>query len=223
MSRFAVIIPTLNEGALIGEAVARLTGIEVIVADGESTDDTCAEAERAGARLVVADGGRGAQMNAGAAAARAMHLLFLHADTRLPPDWDRLAADALARPGVVLGAFSLDIADARPAERLIAAGANLRSRLFGMPYGDQALFCSRGTFAALGGFRELPIMEDFDFVRRAKRLGRVALLPRKVHTSPRRWRARGAVKTLFINQAILAGWAAGIAPERLARLYRGTR
>lgn len=224
--RFAVIIPALNEADQIGGAIASAAGAHVILADGGSTDETAAIAQRAGASVVVETGGRGRQANAGAAAAIALGataLLFLHADSQLPPDWMPAAIRALDQPDVALGAFSLRIADARVQERVVAAGANLRSRLLRLPYGDQALFLRQDMFGALGGFRALPIMEDFDLVRRAGRIGRVLTLPQRVTTSPRRWRRMGTLRSVALNQAMLAGWSLGIAPDRLARLYRRTR
>lgn len=220
---FAVIIPALNEADQIGGAIASAAGALVVLADGGSTDETVAIARCAGAEVVTETGGRGRQANAGAAAAiarGATALLFLHADSRLPPDWTPAAIRALDEPGVALGAFSLCIADARLRERIVAAGANMRSRLLHLPYGDQALFLRKEMFCALGGFRPLPIMEDFDLVRRAGRTGRVLILPQRVSTSPRRWRRMGTLRSVILNQAMLAGWTLGIGPDRLARLYR---
>ncbi|MEM8827112.1 MAG: glycosyltransferase family 2 protein, partial [Pseudomonadota bacterium] len=163
------------------------------------------------------------QLNAGAKAARASTLLFLHADTRLPAGWQPKVEAALDRPGPVVGAFSLAIEDAGMRLSLVALGANVRSRLLGRPYGDQALFMRRSTFAALGGFRALPIMEDLDFVRRAARIGHIVTLPDRVVTSARRWRRHGAAKSVAINQAMLVGEALGMPHERLAAFYRRAR
>ena len=201
----------------------RQSATEIIVADGGSADGTRQRAEALGAKLVCSAPGRAVQQNAGAAAATGDILLFLHADTWLPPAALTLVQQALGDPDVAVGAFSLSLRSATPAERLIAAGANLRSRLFNLPYGDQALFMRRQTFEALGGFRELPVMEDYDLVRRARSLGRIVTLPQKVETSTRRWRHLGAPRTTLINQAMLAGWHLGIAPEHLARFYRSAR
>lgn len=211
-----IVIPTLNEAALIGAAIARLGEARIVVADGGSDDQTIEIAEQAKATVVIERGGRGAQQNAGAKALGDVDaLLFLHADTVLPVGWQR-AVERVLNGGAALGAFSLAI----PGHTLIAAGANLRSRLLSLPYGDQALFMRRSAFERLGGFRPLPIMEDFDLVRRASRLGRIATSPMKVTTSDRRWRRRGALRTTVINQMMLAGWAIGIAPARLAAFYR---
>jgi rSAM/selenodomain-associated transferase 2 len=214
--RIGVVVPALNEAALIGAALARLRGVPVTVADGGSSDATRELAAAAGARVVVATGGRGAQQNAGAAALGDVDaLLFLHADTILPDGW-RAEVERILAGGAALGAFRLAI----PGHPLIAAGANARSRLLALPYGDQALFIGRPVFDTLGGFRPLPIMEDYDLVRRARRLGRIGLARTAVTTSNRRWRRRGVVRTTLVNQAVLAGWALGIAPDRLAAFYR---
>lgn len=212
-----VVIPALNEAAIIGEAVRRLAGVRVVVADGGSSDTTAALARAAGAGVIIERGGRGAQMNAGAAALGAVDILvFPHADTVLPADWRAHVTEV----GRAVGAFRLSIADATWAQRLVAAGANMRSRRLGLPYGDQALFLRRSTFETLGGFRPLPIMEDFDLVRRARRLCGVVIADASVTTSARRWRRRGVWQTTLINQLMLAGWALGVPPERLARFYR---
>jgi len=222
----AVIVPTLDEAANIAATLASVRAepdVEAIVVDGGSRDGTPALAAEAGARVIAAAGGRAAQQNAGAAAARAELLLFLHADTRLPPRWAEIVRRTLARPDVALGAFRLTIDGATSAERLVARGANLRSRTWGVPYGDQALFLRRSTFERLGGFARLPIMEDWDLARRARRLGRIAVVDAAVATSPRRWRKLGVARTWLRNQLVLVGWRLGVPPDRLAAFYRRPR
>lgn len=222
--RLSIIIPSLNEAAFIASTLAVCFAepdCETIVVDGGSGDGTIAIARDLGARTLSVVGGRGAQLNAGAAAAQAPLLLFLHADTQLPSGFAGLIASLLANQAVALGSFRLAISDATPGERLIAAGANARSRWFGRPYGDQGLFVRRQTWETLGGFACWPILEDYDFVRRAARLGRIAIADAAVTTSNRRWRARGPLATLVINQLMLAGYHLGLPPARLARLYRG--
>jgi rSAM/selenodomain-associated transferase 2 len=218
----AVVIPALNEAPNIAATLAPVLAEadEVIVVDGGSGDGTAEAAAGAGARVLGATGGRAAQQNAGAAAATADLLLFLHADTRLPAGWSEAVRATLADPGVALGAFSLAIDGATGTERLVAAGANLRSRSWGVPYGDQALFLRRAVFERLGGFAPLPIMEDWDLARRARALGRIRVLELAAVTSPRRWRKLGVARTLWRNQLMLLGWRLGLAPDRLAAFYR---
>lgn len=149
-------------------------------------------------------------------------LLFLHADTRLPPDWPEAIRSTLATPGTVAGAFGFKTDGRFAGQALLEWATNFRSRWFQMPYGDQALFLSRSTFEDLGGFIDLPIMEDYEFVRRLRCRGRVAISSSaKVLTSARRWRALGIVRTVILNQIIIAGYHLGVAPSRLASWYRG--
>jgi rSAM/selenodomain-associated transferase 2 len=213
--KIAVIIPTLNEAAEIAATLARCG--PAIVVDGGSGDGTAEIAAGCGATVLHVGGGRAAQLNAGAAAAPdADAYAFLHADTWPPEDWQSEVERLLAAPGVV-AAFRLGIRDATPAERLIAAVANLRSRLFGSPYGDQMLCVTRVTFEKIGGFRDWPIMEDWDFVRR---VGEVRLSRLAVATSPRRWRKLGPWRTLWRNQMVLLGHRLGVPLDVLACYYR---
>ncbi len=218
----SIIIPVLNEETLLGEtlrSIDRNPETEVLVADGGSTDATRRIAESAGARVLPAKPGRAVQMNAGAAASRGEVLLFLHADTRLPCGYSGQIQAVLNRPGAVAGAFRLGFDDSRASLRLVAAGANLRSRWRQLPYGDQALFVRKDFFVEIGGFRDLPVMEDYDLVLRLRRKGRVSLTPGYVTTSPRRWLKHGIVRTTLIHQFMIAGWHLGISPSRLAEWH----
>ncbi len=215
----SAVIPTLNEAGFIGRTIARVQaadGVEIVVVDGGSRDDTVAIAEGLGARVIESEPGRGRQMNAGAAVGRGETLLFLHADTLLPTGFEQYVRRVLAGSNVVLGAFlfRLDVRTIalRAVERLVA----VRCRLLGLPYGDQGLFLRRSTFDALGGFRDLPIMEDFDLVRRAGRMGRVEIAPAPATTSARRWVVRGALRTTLVNQLCVAAFVLGVAPARIA-------
>lgn len=222
--KISVIVPVLNEAALLGatlQQIPRTEDVEVIVVDGGSTDRSVQIAEAAGARVFRTAGGRAEQMNAGAAVARGDILLFLHADTRLPADFDTAVRETLSRPQVIVGAFRLAIDSSRWSLRLIEALANFRSRCLWMPYGDQALFLRKHHFRTAAGFAKLPIMEDFEFVRRIARWGRVAIARTAVVTSARRWKRLGVLRATLINQGMILAYLLGVEPARLARWYRG--
>ncbi len=222
----SVIIPTLNEAHHIGpllQDLGRASDIEAIVVDGGSRDATAAKVRSMGARVIATPPGRALQMNRGAAAARGRLLFFLHADSRLPRGFDQVIRQAMARPGAVAGAFRLRIDAPGAALRFVEFWANLRSCLLRMPYGDQGLIVGTDLFQELGGFPMLPIMEDFELVRRLRSRGRIVILPAAVRTSARRWLNLGAGRTTLINQAIVLAYLAGVPPQRLARFYRRSR
>jgi rSAM/selenodomain-associated transferase 2 len=222
----SVIIPVLNEAASLERTLATVqTGsyLEVIVVDGGSQDQTVAIAQQWGAQVITTTPGRAHQMNVGAAAARGDLLLFLHGDTCLPLGFDALARRILSQTGVVGGAFMLQIEGQSPGLRLVEWGVKWRSRLFQLPYGDQAIFLKAATFEQIGGFAELPIMEDFVFIQSLRRLGRVAIAPTAVLTSGRRWQKLGVLKVTLINQLMIVGYRLGVSLVRLARWYRTWR
>jgi len=219
----SVVIPARNEEDAILSAMAsaqRHDSVEIIVVDGGSTDNTARFADQFGACVVKSEPGRGVQMNAGAAHAQAHTILFLHADTWLPRGYCEMAHEALHAEGVVAGAFPLGIRGRGRILRLAERIANYRSRKLGLPYGDQAIFCRTDTFRVLGGFKELPIMEDFDFMERLRERGRIVLCPASVSTSARRWQNYGPLRLTLLHQAIILGYRLGISPERLAQ-WRG--
>jgi len=221
-AKISIVIPTLDEDRRLGAALrSTLTGsnVETIVADTTGGDSTREIAQRYGARLVVAARGRARQMNAGAALATGQILLFLHADTLLPRDFDIHVRNTLSRSGVVAGAFELRIGGATGSLRLIEEAANLRSRLLQMPYGDQAIFLGTERFNRMGRFSQLPILEDVDLVRRLRRKGRLAMAPAAITTSSRRWKSLGTWRTTIINQLVMAGHFLGVPYRRLARLH----
>ncbi len=222
-SRVSVIIPTWNEAERVACTVQRaLDGAdEVIVADAGSEDGTVELAKGAGARVILAAGGRGAQMNAGAVLARGEFLLFLHGDTRLPEGFADAVRGTLSDPQPVAGAFELGIDAAGWRYRLMEWGVRQRTRWASVPYGDQALFLRRDTFVRLGGFAQWPLLEDYELVRRLRRRGKIRATGLAVTTSARRWRRLGVARTLVTNQRILLGHAMGVPVDRLARLYRG--
>ena len=226
LPEISIIIPTLNEAENLRSTLAsaeRGTKAEIIVVDGGSTDETVELAKSFGVRLLSTAAGRAGQVNAGALAASGNVLLFLHGDTRLPPDFHQHVQTIMARSGTVAGAFSLGIDSTEFGLRIIEKLANFRSRFFQMPYGDQAIFLRADLFHAIGGFPNMVIMEDFVLMRRIKKEGSIAIAPVPVKTSARRWLKLGILKTTLINQAVLLGYFLGSDPERLARWYRRTK
>jgi rSAM/selenodomain-associated transferase 2/rSAM/selenodomain-associated transferase 1 len=219
----SIIIPALNESATICRTLSPLKEIdnlEVIVVDGGSRDSTAELAGSYGAKVIHAPPCKAIQMNAGASAARGDILVFLHADTLLPKSFKNQILAALNQKGVAAGAFRLAIDSTRAGMQFIEAMAYLRSRYLQLPYGDQALFMKRALFEQIGGFPEMPIMEDFILVRRLKRRGKIVIVPEAVKTSPRRWLHLGIFKTWLINQFIVIAYYLGISPDRLSRWYR---
>ena len=218
--RLSIVIPALNEAAGIRRALQALAplrrrGHEVIVVDGGSNDGTPQLAAELCDRLVVSTPGRARQMNAGARAARGAILLFLHADTSLPPLADRAVTDALA--GKLWGRFDVRIEGRHRLLAVIAWSMNLRSRLSGIATGDQAIFVRRAAFP---GFPEIPLMEDIAFSKAMKRRGAPACLRLRVRTSGRRWEARGVLRTVLLMWRLRLEYALGADPARLARRYR---
>ncbi len=219
----SVVIPALNEADTIGAALARVRQageVEIIIADGGSSDSTREIARQAGAVVLGVSGGRAAQLNAGAARATGHRLLFLHADTLLPEDYARRIHAALDDPSTVAGAFRFRTDASGWGMRLIEWGTNLRSAVFQWPYGDQGLFMEKHVFGELGGFASLPIMEDYELVRRLRQRGRIVTVAEPVLTSARRWTRLGPLRTWWRNQCVIIGYGLGIAPGRLARFYR---
>ena len=222
-ARLSVIIPVLNEAACIRQALEALAplrarGHEVIVVDGGSDDATRELAAPRCDRLLMVERGRARQMNAGARVAAGEALVFLHADTCLPKDADRLILAALERAW--WGHFDVAIESERRLLKLVACAMNLRSRVTGIATGDQAIFVRREAFA---GFPEIALMEDVALSRLMKRRGRPACLRERVRTSARRWEARGVLRTILLMWRLRLLYALGRAPERLAREYADKR
>jgi len=219
----SIIIPVLNEATIIKQTLGQLTQyseIEIIVVDGGSQDETVAIAKTS-AKVITAIGkGRAGQMNAGANLAQSEILLFLHADTQLPANFIDLVTKTLQQHQTIAGAFELAIDGSEMALRWVEMLVKLRSHLLSLPYGDQGIFISKSAFIEAGGFADLPIMEDFEFIRRIKRKGRIAIAPAKVTTSDRRWQKLGVWQTTLINQLMIAGYYLGISPTKLSQFYR---
>jgi rSAM/selenodomain-associated transferase 2 len=220
----SIIIPVLNEAAVIKSTLSQLqkhSGVEIIVVDGGSQDQTVTLAQQTGVKIITVVGkNRAAQMNAGADIAQGEILLFFHIDTQLPSDFTDLAIKTLEQPSTIAGAFELAISGEDQALRWIETLVKLRSHLLSLPYGDQAIFIKKQTFAQIGGFADLPIMEDFELIQRLKRQGKIAIAPSQVTTSDRRWRKLGVWQTTLINQLMIAGYYLGISPTKLSQFYR---
>lgn len=222
----SVVIPTLNAGrALPATADALLVGVtsglvsELVISDGGSTDETAYVAKELGALWVTGPPGRGGQIARGVAAARANWVLILHADTHLSPDWTAAAAVHVQSHAEMAGWFRLAFRANGFAPRLVAGGANLRSRFLGLPYGDQGLLVSRKTLAAVGGVPELPLMEDVALARRLK--GRLRGLDAVATTSAERYLAEGWTRRITRNLGTLVRFRLGEDPARLATRYSG--
>jgi rSAM/selenodomain-associated transferase 2 len=224
MSALSIIIPALDEAATIIETLTSLAplrarGADVIVVDGGSRDGTVERARPLAEQVIASACGRGAQMNAGAAGARGDVLLFLHADTRLPPEADRLIHEGLARSGRAWGRFDVAIDGQSPLLPLVALGMNLRSRLSGIATGDQAMFATRKAFDQAQGFPDIALMEDIVLSRRLKRISPPLCLAPPVVTSGRRWDERGALRTIWLMWRLRFAFFFGAAPDALARRY----
>jgi rSAM/selenodomain-associated transferase 2 len=231
MGRLTIVLPVLNEAAIIVAALQALAplrarGAEIIVADGGSRDGTARLAEPLATRVITVrrgggGGGRGAAMNAGAALGAGDALVFLHADTALPDDADRLIAAALSHRA--WGRFDLRIAGRHPLLAVVARMINLRSRLTGVATGDQAIFVSRAAFEKVGGFPDLPLMEDIATSRRLKRLCRPFCIATPAVTSGRRWERNGVLRTILLMWRLRLSYYLGVEPALLAALYDGPR
>ena len=223
----AIVVPVLNESAalavhLVALQDLRARGVQIVVADGGSRDDSVLIAEAHADQVLSAPAGRASQMNAGAAACHSDLLLFLHADTRLPERADDLVRQALAGRHV-WGRFDVRFNADRALLRTVAGAMNRRSRLTGICTGDQALFMRRAAFEAVGGFPPLALMEDIELSRRLKRLSRPACVRAQVVTSARRWQQHGAWRTIALMWWLRAAYFFGVDPERLQRWYRAPK
>ena len=223
--RLSIIIPTLNEAATIRTTlealqILRNLGVEVIVADGGSTDATPELAAPLADRVLSAPLGRARQMNAGAMAAKGEILLFLHADTRLPERADTLVLEGLAASGRLWGRFDVRISGRPSMLRVVAFFMNRRSRWSYIATGDQAMFVRRETFQVFGGFPDQPLMEDIELSKRLCRLGPPLCLRERVITSGRRWEMRGVWRTIWLMWRLRWLYWWGMSAEQLAEKYR---
>ncbi len=222
----SVIIPVFREedtiNALLDHVVSISsgTGIEIIVADGDELGSTIRMISKEGVTPITAPKGRAAQMNEAAKAAHGDTLLFLHADTLLPPSaFDEIRA-AMASGRFAGGAFDLGFEDRRIIFRLTALFASFKHRLTRVPYGDQAIFIRRSVFEALGGYADIPLMEDIDLMKRLKRSRmKIRISRSRVKTSTRSWDTNGIAYTILRNWTLQVLFLCGVSPHRLARHY----
>jgi rSAM/selenodomain-associated transferase 2 len=229
--RISVVIPVLNEREDLPGSLTALANFsdlcEIIIVDGGSTDGTRESLSNclpAHACVIDSARGRGNQLNAGARAATGDVVIFLHADTRLPANAIQQITEALCEEEVAGGGFCVRFRESAPwTLRVVAAGINLRTRLFRSPTGDQAIFSRQDSFRAAGGIAQWPIFEDVDFVHRLKRVGRFAIVPSHVTTSARRYIARGVLRTVLLMYALRVGYWLGISPNRLHRWFKDVR
>jgi rSAM/selenodomain-associated transferase 2 len=224
MSSLSIIMPVLDEAGGIAAALEALAplrrrGAEVIVVDGGSRDRTMELARPLADRVIAAPQGRGAQMNAGAAIAKGEVLLFLHADTLLPPQADRLVLDGLRGSLWQWGRFDVQIEGRSPLLPLVAAFMNWRSLITGIATGDQAMFVSRAAFDLVGGFPDIALMEDVAMSKRLKRVSRPLCLAARVTTAGRRFDERGVVRTVLLMWRLRLSYWLGAEPAALARRY----
>jgi len=224
MSKLSIILPVLNEGegivaALDALAELRTLGTEVIVVDGGSHDATIQRARLRADRVITGPRGRALQMNAGAAKATGDVLLFLHADTRLPPAADHVVLDGLAQSDRSWGRFDVKIDGRSPLLAIVGRLMGARSRLTGIATGDQAIFVRRDTFERLGGFADIPLMEDVELCKRLKRAGAPLCLSERVVTSGRRWEKHGVLATIVLMWRLRFAYFRGADPRDLARQY----
>jgi len=222
----SIIIPVLNEAKGIMGSIAHLreiagdTAMEIIVVDGDPGGSTINAIIDTTVRKLTSDQGRARQMNCGAASASGEILLFLHADTLLPGNAFVLVLAALKDRRVVAGAFDLGIDSSRPVFRITETYVAVRTRLTRIPFGDQAIFIRRDHFEKINGYQDLPLMEDVELMKRIRKQGqRIAIIPEKVRTSPRRYEQEGVLSCTFRNLVLQLLYALGVPPERLVKWY----
>ena len=225
MTMISIVVPVLDEAREVARSLGRLqrlrvAGHQVVVVDGGSTDGTPRIAAPLTDRLIQAPRGRARQMNAGAAAAKGSVLLFLHADTTLPERADRLVLDGMGSTGRRWGRFDVRLSGRHPLLRLGGRWISARSRLTGVATGDQAIFIRRDLFERLGGYPDIPLMEDVALTKALRRHGRPLCIREPVITSSRRWEERGILRTMVLMNRLRLAYFLGADPSRLAERYR---
>ena len=223
--KLSIVMPVLDEAERIVEqlttlAPLRASGVELVVVDGGSTDATVTLAAPHADRVLTSARGRARQMNSGAAAASGDVLVFLHADTRLPADADKLIMEGLASTGKIWGRFDVAIDGRSPLLPVVAALMNLRSRITGIATGDQAIFVTRAAFVEAGGYPDQPLMEDIELSKRLRARRAPLCLKARAVTSGRRWETRGVWRTIILMWSLRLAYFLGTSPEPLAKRYR---
>ncbi len=219
----SVIIPTFNEESLIARAIRSAkkgSDVEIIVVDGGSKDKTIKIAKSCGARVIKSERGRGIQMNMGSTIAKGEILIFLHADTILPEKFDEHVFKIMAKEGVSGGAFRFGLDGRGLKYRIIEFGVGLRTNLFKLPYGDQAIFLSAKLFKEVGRFSDIPLMEDVAIVKKLARRGKIFIAPAPAVSSSRRWQTMGALRATIINYVSILAYLIGFSPQTIAIWYQ---
>ncbi len=222
----SVVIPTLNEEANLPkslQSVGKIPRGEVIVADGGSQDRTVPVAQEWGAKIVLSEPSRGGQMNAGARIASGDILLFLHADTVLPEKYAELIRHALLDPNISGGSFAVKFSLKTRGLNVKSRAISWRTKVLRKPYGDQAIFVRASLFSLMGGYADIPLMEDVEFVNRLRRRGKLAFIREPVVTDSRRFESQGRIRATLRNKFTKIGYTLGVPPERLARFYYRSR
>jgi len=223
---FSIILPVLNESLIINQTIEHIyrlgqgVDLEVIVVDGDTEGGTVYSIKDESVIKVISPKGRGRQMNKGASVATGDILLFLHTDTELPENAFRTISAVIDSKQCVGGAFDLGIKSGRLIFRLIEKMVYIRTRLTGIPYGDQAIFIKKDFFAGMKGYQEIPIMEDVELMRRIKKSGyKIYIIPQRVLTSPRRWEKEGVIYCTLRNWMLIGLYLLGVGPEKLVKFY----
>jgi rSAM/selenodomain-associated transferase 2 len=225
----SIILPVLNEAGTINDVIAHLREreradlVEIIVVDGDPGGSTIREIRDQGVRTALSAHGRARQMNHGAALARGDILLFLHADTELPRNAFALITDALKDGRVVAGAFDLGMKSDKRIFRVTEKYVFFRTRLTRVPFGDQAIFMRRAYFERINGYRDIPVMEDVEIMKRVRKRGdTIIIIPEQVKTSVRRYEHEGIIRCTLRNWMLQSLYALGVSPERLESFYRSS-
>jgi rSAM/selenodomain-associated transferase 2 len=225
--KFSIIVPVFHEGERINDLMDHLYQLdmtencEIIIVDGATEKDTLKTIHTNRVIKVSSEKGRAEQMNAGASMAKGEILIFLHADTELPTLAFKKIRAVMEQGGYVAGAFDLGIKSDKLIFKIIACFASLRSRLNRIPYGDQAIFIQREYFNEIGGYQEIPLMEDVELMKRIKKSGnKIWIFYDRVTTSPRRWKREGVIYCILRNWTLQALYALGISPHKLVRFYK---